>query len=225
MHFKFAFLLYLTIQISMAQPQISYLALGDSYTIGESVPLEKSWPHLLMKDSQEHDFNIKNPKTIAKTGWRTDELISAIASENIADASYDLVSLLIGVNNQYQSIALEVYKEEFQELLNKAIHFSKHKTKGVFVVSIPDYSTTTFAKKSDKKNIREELNQYNAYAKQLCELYEIPFYDVTDLSSEINSEKEMLAEDDLHPSAKQYQKWVNHFIENFNKDFSHLKHE
>lgn len=209
----------------MAQPHTSYLALGDSYTIGESVPVEKSWPHLLVNDSQALDFDIKSPKIIAKTGWRTDELISAIDSENLDEASFDLVSLLIGVNNQYQSVALEVYKEEFQELLNKAIQFSKHKTEGVFVVSIPDYSTTTFAKKSDKKNIREELNQYNAYAKQLCELYEIPFYDITDLSSQINSEKEMLAEDDLHPSAKQYQKWVNHFIEKFNKDFSYLMNE
>lgn len=209
----------------MAQTEHRYLALGDSYTIGESLPLEQSWPHLLVRDVKTYNLDFSTPTIIAKTGWRTDELITAIEDEGLQQNSYDVVSLLIGVNNQYQSQPLETYKKEFHVLLEKAIYFAKNDTKAVFVISIPDYSTTLFALKSDKKNIREDIDAYNTYAKHLCEIHDIPFYDITPLSHQLNMQKGMLAEDDLHPSATQYQKWVDEFLPNFVTDFSNLKNE
>lgn len=209
----------------MAQAKRTFLALGDSYTIGESVTADESWPYLLVNDAQAYGFNIDLPRVIAKTGWRTDELIDQIEKSDIQQNSYDLVSLLIGVNNQYQGKDLETYKKEFHELLEKAIYFSKHDQKGVFVVSIPDYSTTLFALKSDKKNIRKEIDAYNTYAQHLCGIHKIPFYEITSLAAELNMQKGMLAEDDLHPSGQQYQAWVDAFIHELTEDFTHLKNE
>ncbi|MDN6280337.1 MAG: SGNH/GDSL hydrolase family protein [Psychroflexus sp.] len=225
MQFEIALILCLITQFVMAQTEHNYLALGDSYTIGESLPVEEAWPYLLIRDAQTYNLDFSAPTIIAKTGWRTDELITAIEDKGLQQNSYDLVSLLIGVNNQYQSKPLETYKKEFHELLEKAIYFAKNDMKSVFVVSIPDYSTSFFALKSDKKNIRQAIDDYNTYAKHLCGIHDIPFYDITALSHQLNMQKGMLAEDDLHPSALQYQKWVAEFLPNFVTDFSNLKNE
>jgi len=200
--------------------QQTYLAIGDSYTIGEGLDLEKSWPYQLIYQLNKDGFNFEKPKIIAKTGWRTDELLDAIDEKLGKDKTFDLVSLLIGVNNQYQEKSLGKYKREFKKLLKEAIERSKTGAKNVFVVSIPDYGVTPFAKEKDKTNAIEDLKMYNAYAKKLCEKWNVNFYDITPLTSKLGESKEMLIEDELHPNAKQYQTWIDSF---YNSLLNHLK--
>ena len=195
------------------QAQHSYLALGDSYTIGELVELKNSWPHQLVQRVQTDGLTVENPKIIAVTGWRTDELLEAIKKEHINPNSFDVVSLLIGVNNQYQGKPFQQYEVEFKQLLEKAISISKHGSQGVFVVGIPDYSSTKFAIDAGKPNIKSDLKAYNAYAQQVCKAYNVPFYDILELAHELNKSPEMLAKDQLHPSQLQYTEWVNYFYE------------
>ena len=145
--------------------KIRYLALGDSYTIGESVPSEQNYPHLLEKDLIQKGLNLKETKIIAKTGWRTDDLISAINNERLT-GTYDIVTLLIGVNNQYQHKPIEQYKKEFRALLKTAIELSDGKKERVFVISIPDYGYTPFGKENQKL-ISQELNLYNTINKSI----------------------------------------------------------
>ena len=125
----------------------TYLALGDSYTIGESVPENERFPIQLTKRMNEAGYSISTPKIIAKTGWTTDELNAAILKENLGDQTFDMVSLLIGVNNQYRGRDVEIYRKEFAELLNRAIKFAKNNINNVLVLSIPDWGMTPFGKK------------------------------------------------------------------------------
>ncbi|NBC58929.1 MAG: SGNH/GDSL hydrolase family protein [Bacteroidetes bacterium] len=192
--------------------QQTYLALGDSYSIGEGLKIEKSWPFQLVESLNSKGFNFDSPKIIAKTGWRTDELIQTIDEQLDDEKQFDLVSLLIGVNNQYQEKSLDQYKREFKELLETAILKSKHKNKGVFVVSIPDYGVTPFAKEKDKTNAIEDLKRYNKFAQKQCQKYGVAFYDITELSAELSQNDDMLIEDRLHPNAKQYGAWVDSFL-------------
>jgi len=192
--------------------QQTYLALGDSYTIGEGLDIEDSWPYQLQNLLNKKGFSIEQPKIIAKTGWRTDELIEAIQEQTKDDKQYDIVSLLIGVNNQYQNKPLSQYKKEFQVLLDIAISKCKHKNQGVFVVSIPDYGVTPFAKEKDKTQAIKDLKQYNAFAKTQCQKHDVAFYDITHLSARLSASDDMLISDRLHPNAKQYLAWINVFL-------------
>ncbi len=202
-------LLFLNLQL-MAQK--TYLALGDSYTIGEGLDIENSWPYQLQDLLNESEYNIEKPEIIAKTGWRTDELIEAIKKQTKDDKQYDIVSLLIGVNNQYQNKALSQYKKELKKLLEIAISKCKNKNKGVFVVSIPDYGVTPFAQEKNKTNAIADLKNYNAFAKKQCQKHDVAFYDITDLSARLSQADDMLISDRLHPSAEQYKAWVNLFL-------------
>lgn len=204
--------LFLFFTLSNTMAQKSYLALGDSYTIGEGLDIEKSWPYQLVHILNEEGFNFDYPKIIAKTGWRTDELKNAIKEQLNKNEKFDMVSLLIGVNNQYQGKSLNKYEREFKKLLRKAISRSKHDSKSVFVVSIPDYGVTPFAKEKDKTNAIEDLLKYNSYAKQLCDEYNVPFYDITPLSTELGKSEDKLNEDKLHPNDKQYRSWIDSFL-------------
>lgn len=198
--------------------QHTYLALGDSYTIGEGLSLEESWPFQLRDKLNDDAYNFDFPRIIAKTGWRTDELMDAIYQKLNTSRKYDLVSLLIGVNNQYQGKPLRKYKKEFKSLLSEAIKRSKTAEKGVFVVSIPDYGVTPFAEKEGKTEAIEDLKDYNAYAQKLCAKWNVRFYDITTLTAELGSKTDMLIEDKLHPNAKQYQAWVESFYNNLLND-------
>jgi len=144
---------------------------------------------------------------VARTGWTTGDLLDGIARAQL-DASYEVVSLLIGVNNQYQGQDPALYKEEFDELLQKAIAFAGGQRHQVFVLSIPDYSVTPFASSRDTARIRREINQYNAVADSICGVYGIPFYNITPISRKAGSDASLLASDNLHPSGKQYELWV-----------------
>ncbi|GGE20865.1 SGNH/GDSL hydrolase family protein [Psychroflexus salis] len=198
--------------LALQSQNMTYLALGDSYTIGEAVETQKNWPNVLTKQLEADGFSLQKPKIIAVTGWRTDELISAIEKENLAK-KYDLVSLLIGVNNQYQKKDINQYKNEFEHLIQIGLSKSKYNAQGMFVVSIPDYGVSDFAKKKELQKVAEEIATYNKIAKQIAEKYNIVFYNITPISKSIEGNKSMFAEDKLHPSAEQYQLWVDVFYE------------
>jgi len=186
----------------------TYLALGDSYTIGESVPLVKSWPYQLHQRLTPQGINLTEPTIVAKTGWTTDELLAAIAKQDLEDR-YDLVTLLIGVNNQYRGYPIKQYHKEFQELLDIALDKAGGLHHHVLVVSIPDYGVTPFASDSDGANIAHEIYQYNQIASGYCALSNITFLDIFTVSQDAAQDPELTAGDKLHPSAKMYSLWVD----------------
>jgi len=190
--------------------QMTYLALGDSYTIGESVEISERWPVQLVKMLNDQGIKMAEPKIIATTGWRTDDLQKGIAEDTELLPNYDLVSLLIGVNNQYQGKPIAQYKKEFEELINTAIIFAGNNPKKVFVVSIPDYGKTPFGAAKEKQ-IAKELNEYNRIAKHIALSYGIPFFNITPISREAKERPELIAKDKLHPSGKMYSEWVSLF--------------
>ena len=199
---------------AMSQDSLKYLALGDSYTIGEAVDPAMRWPVLLQKQLNELGFSFETPKIIATTGWTTDELIKAIKEEDMADATYDLVSLLIGVNNQYRGYPIEQYKKEFKQLLEQAIQFADGNPTHVFVVSIPDYGITQFAKDNDKDadKIEKELIEYDRIAASIAASYGVNFYNIRPISLKaLYDHDTYIAKDGLHPSASMYQEWVDYF--------------
>jgi lysophospholipase L1-like esterase len=184
-----------------AQQDKKFLALGDSYTIGESVAEAERWPNQLVAK-----LKLTAPRIIATTGWRTDNLKDAIEAANLKP-EYDLVSLLIGVNNQYQGKSIEIYEREFEELLQTSIKLAKGKKKNVFVVSIPDYGYTPFGKAKQEK-ISEELDQYNAINKRIAAKYGVKYFNITEISRKGLEDVELVAGDGLHPSGKMYAQWV-----------------
>jgi lysophospholipase L1-like esterase len=185
----------------------TYLALGDSYTIGQNVPSQDNYPNqtisLLKKDSLFGEVKI-----IATTGWTTFDLKSGIERDQTLLTQYDFVSLLIGVNNQYQGIAIEKYKPAFEELLIKALALSGHHPKQVIVLSIPDWGVTPFAGSRNKAAIAKEIDEYNAINKQLSQNYGVNYIDITPWTREAANDPSLLALDGLHPSAKEYARWA-----------------
>ncbi|MFZ1807405.1 MAG: SGNH/GDSL hydrolase family protein [Cyclobacteriaceae bacterium] len=192
------------------QPK-TYLALGDSYTIGESVAEGDRWPVQLAKALTEKGMPVEPPKIIAVTGWRTDNLKNGIDIAQIKE-KYDLVSLLIGVNNQYQGKSAEDYATEYENLLKTAIQFAGGDKLNVFVVSIPDYGFTPFGAPNQEK-ITKELDEFNAINKRITETYGITYVNITDISRKGLEDPELVAEDTLHPSGKQYTLWVQRIME------------
>ena len=186
---------------------LSYLALGDSYTIGESVPEAERWSVQLANELSLAGKQTATPKIIARTGWTTDELKAKIVSENITQ-TYDIVSLLIGVNNQYRGRDVEQFRKEFVDLLETAIKFSGDKPAHVFVVSIPDWGVTPFGGNGTKKSISDQIDLYNAVKKQETEKKGVLFVDITPISRQALTDKSLIANDGLHPSGKMYQLWV-----------------
>ena len=191
------------------QMGLSYLALGDSYTIGESVAEQERWPVQLAAKLAENGVNVQNPRIIARTGWTTDELQSAIQSATLAP-KYDLVSLLIGVNNQYRGRSSEVYRNEFIQLLNKAIELAGNQPKNVFVVSIPDWGVTPFAAGRDRAKIAQEIDLFNQINREETLKKGILYFDITLISRE--NVPTYIAPDGLHPSGSMYKAWVDTVI-------------
>lgn len=206
-------LVLLTMSQVFGQDAIRYLALGDSYTIGEKVDSNKSWPNQLTSYLNVKNLKVEEPEIIAVTGWRTDELMDSIAVRNYQANAFDLVSLLIGVNNQYQKRPFQQFKTEFEDLLQTAIELCRQDEKGVFLVGIPDYSLSEFAQGKKLKRVSSRLKRYNRYIKKMSQRYAVAYYPLQDLSKALHKDKAMLAEDLLHPSAKQYEVWVDSFKE------------
>ncbi len=186
---------------------LTYLALGDSYTIGESVSEKERFPVQLSDSLKAAGIRIKTPRIIARTGWTTDELKNAIIAANIpATTPYDVVTLLIGVNNQYRGRSVEAYKPEFTDLLNMAIQFAGGKKERVFVVSIPDYAYTTFGK--GNPTISKQIDEYNAANEAITKNRGVTYINITPISREGLKDPSLVASDGLHPSGKQYSRWV-----------------
>lgn len=185
----------------------TYLALGDSYTIGESLPLYKSFPYQTVQLLRKQEHHFLAPEIIAKSGWTTDELEEGI-KENKLLPKYDFVTLLIGVNNQYRGRDALMYKMEFEELLKKAIAFANDKKNHVVVVSIPDYSTTPFGKAMNTEKISKEIDVFNNINKSVSIQYKVPYLDITKRWREAPAATDLVADDKLHPSAKEYAYWA-----------------
>ena len=198
----------------IAPVNYKYLALGDSYTYGQSVCVDCRFPEQL-KDSIRQFLNeddIFNIKLIAETGWTTTNLKWAMSSEPLA-SDYDLVTLLIGVNNQYQNSPFSVYEQEFVTLVNTAIARGKGDKNNVIVVSIPDYAYTPFGQgTSNPSNISTQLDAYNAFAENYCLANNITFINITDITRLGLQQPELVANDGLHPSTVAYSKFVERIL-------------
>jgi lysophospholipase L1-like esterase len=192
----------------MISTTIQHFALGDSYTIGEEVSHDQNWPNQLAALLRTQGIKISDPKIIAKTGWTTRDLLNAISKEKITN-TYDLVSLLIGVNNQYQGFPLNEYQHEFHLLLKHAIHYAGEIPLRVLVLSIPDWGVTPYATGQDRDRIRSEIDDFNTVNFSETEHLGTHYVDITQISRRVGSEKDFLAGDNLHPSGKMYSEWVN----------------
>jgi lysophospholipase L1-like esterase len=195
----------------MAQPEtaskkIKFLALGDSYTIGESVAENERWPNQLADSLRKRGLDCPDPTIIATTGWRTDDLKNAIDKAELTK-DYNLVSLLIGVNNQYQGKSAESYRPEFEELLKTAIALAGGDKSKVFVVSIPDYGYTPFGREK-QDSISRAIDEFNNVNRSVATRYGIRYFNITDISRRGLTEPVLVASDGLHPSGKMYGEWV-----------------
>jgi len=199
--------------------QFSYLALGDSYTIGESVKTKLRWPVQLVDSLKKYGVAMDDPQIIAKTGWTTDELKAGIDRATL-DFPYDWVSLLIGVNNQYRGRSIDQFRTEFESLLSEAVFYSGNNKENVFVVSIPDWGAMPFAEGRDRKQIATEIDNFNQVIYEVCALEGIRFIDITPLSREVNIHPDWIAKDGLHPSGAQYSQWVQTIVANLLKEKS-----
>jgi len=185
--------------------EVSYLALGDSYTIGQSVTETERWPIQLEADLKNDSTKISTT-IIAQTGWRTDNLLAA-AEDELTDEKFDIVSLLIGVNNEFQGEDPGDFEQKFRTCLDFAIDHSLKGKDGVFIVSIPDYGYTPYGQ-SNQQNISERLVEYNAICKSVAEDEGILYFDITPISQNGLMQPELVASDGLHPSGIQYGLWV-----------------
>jgi lysophospholipase L1-like esterase len=187
------------------------LALGDSYTVGESLATSLSWPEQYARMQNASGLLIVQPVSIiAKTSWTTDELMHAISAAQPLQ-QYDYVSLLIGVNNQYRGRSLENFRIEFKQLAETAIQLCKYENLGVQVLSIPDWGQTPFGMASgrESKQISIEIDAFNQVASSVCEGMSIAFLDITTLTRKHSDQAHMHAEDGLHPSRQMYHLWAN----------------
>jgi len=187
--------------------EIKILALGDSYTIGEAVDTNERWPVQMADTLREKGYQVISPEIIAKTGWTTKELIEGIKLKN-PQGTYEIVTLLIGVNNQYRHLDTTEYRKEFKELLSIAIGFAGKKESNVIVISIPDYGVTPFAINKNPHLISREIDHFNKINLSETTRTSAKYIDIIPISRKASNEPELLADDGLHPSGKMYGEWV-----------------
>ncbi len=187
-----------------------YLALGDSYTIGAGVKENERFPYLITELLNKQKITVKDLKYIAQSGWTTISLQSAIKSAEPL-ATFDIVTLLIGVNDQYQQLDTEGYRLRFTELLDKAIQLAGNKKSHVFVLSIPDYGATPFGS-SSKERIGEEIDTFNKINKEVTVLSGISYIDITSITRQVATDPTLLADDGLHYSAKEHNLWASEVV-------------
>lgn len=197
----------------------SYLALGDSYTIGEQVQLTESFPYQTVQflrklaitptevENPFGGFSVTAPEIIAKTGWTTDELSAAIG-ETVFLPKYDIVSLLIGVNNQYRGRSVEEFEKEFELLVQMAIQFANGIANNVYLLSIPDWSITPFAKDRDMTKISKEIDAFNDVCEKVAGKMKTNYINITNDQRADGDDSSFIAPDGLHPSGKEYKKWA-----------------
>jgi lysophospholipase L1-like esterase len=190
----------------------TYLALGDSYTIGEAIPVHLSFPSQVVQQLRKNKSHVSAPEIMARTGWTTDELLAAISDYKFLE-HYDLVTLLVGVNNQYRGRRIEEYKLEMESLLKFALERANKKEDHVIVLSIPDYSVTPFAQKLEPERISKEIDLYNTVKRALAAQYKVRYIDITEQSKAAYSDESLLAPDGLHYSEKVYKVWAEKVVE------------
>lgn len=200
--------------LSKAMITYSYLALGDSYSIGEQVTFADNFPNQTVQQLRKDGFGFYAPEIIAKTGWTTDELNNAIENTLLL-GTYDIVSLLIGVNNQYRGRSVTEFKIEFEQLLQQAIDLAGNKPYRVFVLSIPDWGITPFAKAlktngkdTNTQKVAEEIDAYNYICETSAKQFLANYINITDSQREEGNKPGFLAPDGLHPSGLEYKKWA-----------------
>jgi lysophospholipase L1-like esterase len=194
-------------EIDVKENKVSYLALGDSYTKAECELPTNAYPVILTNRLKENGVIFKSQKTIAQTGWRTDDLKNAINNASLQD-TFDMVSLLIGVNNQYQGRSSEEYKIQFLDLLETSIQLAKGRKDKVFVVSIPDYGVTPFGN-SNESYISAQIDIFNAINKKITDSMHVRYFDITPISRQAKTDPSLTCSDGLHPSVKMYNQWVD----------------
>ena len=185
---------------------LSYLALGDSYTIGQGVSPAERYPNQLADTLGQLGIPMHKPQIIAQTGWTTANLITAINNAQI-NTTFDFVSLLIGVNNQYQHKPIAEYQQQFEQLLQKAIVFANNDTSKVVVLSIPDYGYTPFGQ-ANQATISAQIAEFNAINKAIANAYGVQYFDITPISQQALLQPNLVATDELHPSGEMYKQWV-----------------
>lgn len=191
----------------MQTKPLRYLAIGDSYTIGESVPASKNFPAQTKGFLKKAGIQMDKPTIIAKTGWTTDELQDKLSTVRLA-IPFDFVTLLIGVNNQYRGRSSEEYAQQFEELLQQAIDYTGGKTNHVIVLSIPDWGVTPFAEGRDRKQIAKEIDVFNSINERISKEYKVHYINITPFTREAATDKKLVAKDGLHPSGKDYARWA-----------------
>ena len=196
----------------LTMSSLDYLALGDSYTIGESVGEEERFPAQLFNSEFDYKIEKGEYKIIARTGWTSRNLLDAMEKENLKKGDYNFITLLIGVNNQYQGKPFSQYESELNELIDKAIHLLEGRSDRLIVVSIPDYSVSPFAASSNKTKIAEEIKKYNTFKQETTKSKGARFVYITDLTQNANEDLSLLAFDQLHPSGKSYAQWVSRIL-------------
>ena len=198
-----------------AAEQIDILALGDSYTKGESVPWNRNFPNQLADSLRAEGRQLNGVSVIAQTGWRTQDLLNAVAAADteIGDSIFSLVTLCIGVNNQYQHGSFELYKNQFETLLGIAIERAGGRKDRVIVLSIPDWSYTPYGQSFSNPALNsQEIDTYNAANQAISAQYGVAYIDVTGISRRGLAEPGLVASDGLHPSAGQYAEWVSRIL-------------
>ncbi len=197
----------MTLDSTVKAHKMNFLSLGDSYTIGESVAESDLWSVQLAGLLRNDKLDVADPDIIAKTGWTTAELQTAIAERNNKN-KYDLVSLMIGVNNQYRGQSIDTYRTEFRALLETAIRYAGGKAGRVFVLSIPDWGQSPFAKGKDATKIARELDAFNTVAQDECRKAQVAFVDITPLTRSAAGDATQFANDGLHYSGRQMKRWA-----------------
>jgi lysophospholipase L1-like esterase len=187
--------------------KLTFLALGDSYTIGQSVPPGDRWPVQLAKKLRGAGIDISDPVIIARTGWTTGDLLAAIDRADLK-SNFNLVTLMIGVNNEFQGRSEEEYRRQFRELLKRSIALAGGKASHVIVLSIPDWTATPFGAQYDVKRMSAEVDRFNAICREESAKTSAQYVDVTRTSREVKDNPDFVADDGLHPSGKQYAAWI-----------------
>jgi lysophospholipase L1-like esterase len=192
----------------MSNKEYTFLALGDSYTIGESIPYRDNFPCQTIDQLKASGLNFKAPDILATTGWTTDELQAAVKVHHFA-SPYTFVSLLIGVNNQYRGRTIREYEEQLESLLKQSINLAGNEARHVIVLSIPDWGVTPFATGSNRFQIAQEIDEFNAASKRIAEGYHVNYINITEWTRSAAQDPSLLSPDGLHPSAKEYQRWAS----------------
>ena len=198
---------------SSDQTQFTLLALGDSYTIGEGVNEDERWPNQFVKVAYENGIDFLTPKIIAMTGWKTYDLINGIESSNF-EKKYDYVSLLIGVNNQYNSRSINEFENDLNKLLIK-INNLKKKDGSVLIISIPDWGSSPFGEGLDRNEISNDINLFNNSLKKFANINNLKYVDVTEISRRAINEPNLITGDNLHPSGMMYLEWAKKIFNNW----------